>query len=463
MFGFRKKGTEKGLSIVIIGCGQVGKTLVDRLVKEGHEISVIDKNPDRVAHITNSHDVFGVVGNGASHSVQMEAGIENADILIAVTDSDELNLLCCVVGKRVGDCDVIARVRTPDYSKDAAYLKEKLGLAMIINPEKEAADAIARILYMPTALEVLPFARGTAELVRIKLPAGNILAGKKLMELGKELAGAVLIFAVERGGEVYIPDGRFELAAGDVISFVSPHRECKKFLHRLGFHTHHVNSCLIVGGGRSAYYLGKQMREHGISVTIVEARRERCEELSEILPGAVVIQGDGTDEALLKEAGIEYAEAFVPVTGFDEENIVLTLYAQKVSGAKVITKIHRMNFNEVISGLELGSVVYPQQITTEAIVKYVRAKKASMNSNIEAMGHMYNERVEVIEFLIRNDSQITNKTFAELQLKKNILVTCIERNGKIIIPNGSDCIRVGDSVIIATTHCGFSDILEILD
>lgn len=463
MFGFGKSKADKGLSIVIIGCGQVGKTLVEHLVNEGHEISVIDKNPDRIAQITNSCDVFGVVGNGASYSVQMEADIENADILIAVTDSDELNLLCCVVGKRVANCDVIARVRTPDYSKDAAYLKEELGLAMIINPDKEAADAISRILYMPTALEVIPFAKGLAELVRIKLPQGNILAGNRLMDLGKELAGALLIFAVERDGAVYIPDGRFELAAGDVISFVSPRRECKKALRGLGFHTHQVKDGIIVGGGRSAYYLAKQMVEHGLSTTIIETNAHRCAELSDLLPEAVIVNGDGTDEDLLVEAGLEHAESFIALTDIDEENIMLTLHAQSVSDAKIITKIHRMNFHNVINNMELGSVVYPQLITTEAIVKFVRAKKASMHSNIEAMSYMFNERVEVIEFLIEHESRITNKSLAELKLKKNILVTCIKRSGKIIIPNGSDCIRVGDSVIIATTHCGFSDILEILD
>lgn len=463
MFGFGKNKAEKGLSIIIIGCGQVGKTLVERLVKEGHDISVIDKDPDKIEQITNNCDVFGVVGNGASYSVQMEAGIEKADVLIAVTDSDELNLLCCVVGERASNCAVIARVRTPDYSKDAAYLKEKLGLAMIINPDKEAAAAISRILYMPTALEVIPFARGLAEIVRIKLPAGNILAGNRLMDLGEELAGEVLIFAVERGGEVYIPDGTFELAAGDVISFVSPCRECKKFLRKLGFQTHHVKDGILVGGGGSAYYLAKQMMEHGISVKIIERDEARCTELSELLPEAVIVHGDGTDEDLLVEVGLEHTEAFIALTNLDEENIMLTLHAKNVSDAKLITKLHRMNFKDVIRSMELGSIVYPQLITTEAIVRYVRAKKASMHSNIEAMNHLFGERVEVIEFLIEQESRITNKTLAELKLKKNLLVTCIKRQGKIIIPNGSDRIKVGDSVIIATTRLGFSDILDILE
>lgn len=458
----KKKKQSKGLSIIIVGCGKVGITLVQRLVKEGHDISVIDKNPDKISRVMNSYDVFGVVGNGASYTVQMEAGIESADVLVAVTGSDELNLLCCVVGKRVGDCDVIARVRTPDYSGDINYLKEKLGLAMIINPEKETANAISRILYMPTALEVIPFARGLAEVVRIKLPAGNVLAGKSIGDLSRELSGAVLICAVEREGQVYIPNGSFQLGAGDVISFISPLREGRKFLRRMGFHTHHVNNGLIVGGSRSAYYLARQMIDHGISVKLIEADRSHCEALSVALPDAIVINGNGNDEELLKEVGIENVESFIPLTGIDEENILLTLYAQKVSNAKVITKINRINFHEVIDNLDLGSVVYPKYITTEAIVRFVRTKKASMNSNIEAMTHMYDDRVEVIEFLIEHASKVTDTPLMHLSLRDDLLVACIEREGKVIIPNGSDEIRVGDSVIIVTTCSGFTDILEIL-
>lgn len=460
--GRKKKTTGKGLSIIIVGCGKVGKTLVERLVKEGHDISIIDKDPDEITQIMNSYDVMGVVGNGASYTVQMEAGIEQADVLIAVTGSDELNLLCCVVGKRAGNCDVIARVRTPDYSDDISYLKEQLGLAMIINPEREAANNIARILYMPTALEVISFSRGLAEMMRIKLPADSVLANRKISELSRGLAGAILICAVERGNEVFIPDGSFELKVGDVISFISPVREGKKFLKRLGLHTHHVRDSIIIGGGTSTYYLAKQLIALGISVKIIESNRSRCDDLSVLLPDAVVINGDGTDEDLLKEVGIESAESVISLTGIDEENILLTLYAQKVSDAKVITKINRINFHEVINNLELGSVIYPKYITTEAIVRFVRSKKASMNSNIEAMTHLFDDRVEVIEFVIGHESRATGTSLAKLELKNNTLVTCIKRNGKVIIPNGNDCLQVGDAVIVVTAHCGFSDILEIL-
>ncbi len=462
MFERGKRRSAKGLSILIVGCGKVGKTLVERLVKEGHDLSVIDKDPEVVMQIINTYDVMGVVGNGASYTTQLEAGVEQADLLIAVTGSDELNLLCCVVGKRAGDCEGIARVRTPDYSGDIGYLREKLGLAMIFNPEREAANTIARVLYMPTALDVISFSRGLAEMVRIKLPSGSVLANSKISELSRSLAGAILICAVERGDDIFIPDGSFELKAGDVISFISPVREGKRFLKRLGLQTHHVKNCLIVGGGTATYYLAKQLIALGIEVKIIEQKKERCDLLSVLLPDAIVINGDGSDEDLLKEVGIEQSEAVISMTGIDEENILLTLYAQKVSNAKVITKINRINFHEVINGLELGSVIYPKYITTEAIVKYVRSKRASMNSNIETMIHLFDDRVEVIEFVIEHDSRITNVPLSRLQLKNNTLVACIRRGGKVIIPGGSDHLQVGDSVIIATANCGFSDILEIL-
>jgi trk system potassium uptake protein TrkA len=462
MLEIKRNNRPKGLKIIIVGCGKVGMTIMERLSKEGHDISVIDKNPTRIQNAVNTYDVFGIVGNGASFTVQTEAGIEQADILISVTDSDELNLLCCLVAKRAGHCEVIARVRTPDYSEEAAYLKEKLGLAMIINPEQEAANAISRILYIPTALSVNPFARGQAEMVRIKLPTGNVLAGKRIADLGQQLSGAVLICAVERDGEVYIPDGSVELAAGDVITFISPVRDGRKFLKRIGFQTHQVKNTIIIGGGRAAYYLAKRLIALNVSVTIVEAKKDRCEELSVLLPQAVIINGDGTDEELLNEIGIESAESVVALTGIDEENILLSLHARDVSDAKVITKINRITFKRVINSMDLGSVVYPKYITSEAIVAFVRAKTASKDSNIETMLHLYDNRVEAIEFLVGEGAPVVGIPLYKLPLKDHLLITCINRGGKILIPGGNDEIQTGDSVIIVTTHSGLYDVRDIL-
>ncbi len=451
-----------GLNIIIVGCGKVGITLIEQLSKEGHDITIIDRNAMKVQEIASTYDIMGYAGNGASYNVQIEAGIEQADLIIAVTNSDELNLLCCTVATQVGNCAGIARVRTPDYSSEAAYLREKLGLALIINPELEASKEAARILYLPTALEVNTFAHGQAELIKFKVPQGNVLDNTTIAFLGKNITPDILICAIERDGEVYIPSGDFRMSAGDIISFVAPRKIAKNFLENIGFKTNQVKNTMIIGGGRAAYYLSRQLLQMGISVKIIEIDKSRCEELSILLPKAIIIHGDGTDQDLLKEEGIEFAESFIALTGMDEENILLTLYARQVSNAKVITKINRFTFKSVINTLDLGSVVYPRYITAEAIIAYVRAKKNSMGCNIETLYHMFDHRVEAIEFRVDKASRVTNVPLMDLPLKKHLLISFINRNGKILIPSGRDSIQVGDTVMVVTTHTGFKDIRDIL-
>lgn len=454
--------SKNGLNIIIVGCGKVGMTIIEQLSKEGHDITIIDKNVAKVQEMSNLYDIMGLVGNGASYSVQMEAGIENADLIIAVTASDELNLLCCTVAKQVGDCAAIARVRTPDYSKEAGYLREKLGLTMIINPELEASLETARILYLPTALEVNSFAHGQAEIVKFKIPEGNLLDGMTIATLGKSITNEILICAIEREGEVYIPGGNFQMAKNDIVSFVAPRRHIRSFLKKIGFKTKQVKDAMIVGGGKASYYLAKQLIAMGIDVKIIEQNKERCEELSILLPEAIIINGDGTDEEVLREEGIEYAQAFIPLTGIDEENIMLTLHAKQVSNAKLITKINRSTFKNVISKLDLGSVIYPRYITSEAIIAYVRAKKNSTNSNIETLYHMFDNRAEAIEFRVDEPSSVTGIPLKDLMLKNDLLVSFIYRNGKVQIPSGLDTIEVGDTVMIVTTHTGLDNIQDII-
>ncbi len=461
---FHKNSNKKDhLNIIIVGIGKVGSTLVEQLSKEGNDITIIDKRADVVQAVSSLYDVMGVVGNGASYSVQMEAGIEHCDLFIAVTESDELNLLCCTVAKRVADCSAIARVRTPDYSKEVGYLQEKLGLAMIINPDFQSAKEVARILYLPTTLEVNSFAHGQAELIKFKIPEGNALDKLPIMHLGKVSTHKALICAIERDGEVYIPSGNFVMEEGDIVSFVSNRKGAKQFLNDIGFNTRQVKNTMIIGGGTSAQYLAEQLLRSGVAVKIIEKDRARCEELSLLLPKAIIINGDGTDEELLKEEGIHSAESFVPLTGIDEENIMLTLFARQVSAAKVVTKINHITFKDVINNLDLGSVIYPRYITSEAIIAYARAKKNSLGSNIETLYHLFDSRVEAIEFCVEQDSKITNTPLMELSLKKNLLIAFINRNGNILIPSGQDSIQVGDTVMIVTTHTGFNDISDILD
>ena len=460
MFGLSKK--ENGLKIIIVGCGKVGANLVDQLSKEGHDITVIDKKAEKIQDITNTYDVMGLVGNGASYSTQMEAGIEETDLIIAVTDSDELNLLCCTVAKRVGKCAAIARVRTPDYSEETGYLREQLGLALIINPELEAAREVARILYLPTALEVNSFAHGQAELVKFKVPEGNLLNGLSLAYLGKNITNDILICAVERNGEVYMPNGDFVLQSGDVVSFVSERHIARDFLKQIGLATRQVKDTMIIGASKAAYYLAKELLNMGISVKIIEKEKENCESLSVKLPKAIIINGDGTDPDILKEERIETVQSFIPLTGIDEENIMLTLYAKQVSKAKVVTKINRVNYKQVINNLDLGSLVYPKYITSEAIIAYVRAKKNSMGSNIETLYHMFDSRVEAIEFIVEENSKVSGVPIKDLKLKKDVLISFINHNGHIIIPTGNDEIEDGDTVMIVTKNTGFTGIDDIV-
>lgn len=462
--GKQTQRLQKGLNIIIVGCGKVGTTLIEQLSKEGHDITIIDQDASKIQETTGLYDIMGIHGNGASHSIQMEAGIEDADLFIAVTDSDELNLLCCTVAKQVGDsCATIARVRTPDYSFEVGYLREKLGLTMIINPELEAAKEASRILYLPTALEVNSFAHGQAEIIKFKIPENNVLDGITIADLGKTVSKDILVCAVERDGEVIIPGGGFRFLPNDIVSFVAARRHIHTFLKDIGFKTKQVKNTLIVGGGRATYYLASLLIKMGIDVRIIERNVKRCEELSILLPEAIIINGDGSDQDLLKEEGLEDIESFVPLTGIDEENIMLTLHARQVSDAKVITKINRSTFKNVINSLDLGSVIYPRYITSEAIIAYVRAKKNSMNkNNIETLYHMFDHRAEAIEFLVDESSDVTDIPLMDMELKENLLLCCIYRNGSVIIPGGQDRIQAGDMVMVVTTHTGFDDISDIL-
>ena len=462
MFEKEDVPSTQGLKIIIIGCGKVGRTLVEQLSQEGHDITIIDKNRERISQLANLYDVMGLVGNGASYNIQKEAGIGNADLIIAVTGSDELNLLCCTIATQVGNCAAIARVRTPDYSQEADYLREKLGLALIINPEYEAARDMARILYLPSSLEVTGFAHGQAELIKYAIPENSPMDGIAIKDLGHKLKANILIGAIERDNDVFIPSGDFILKKGDKLSFVGAHKQAKEFFSHLGLNSHSVKNTMIIGGGKAAYYLAKELLSRGIRVKIIENDFNRCEELSILLPEAIIINGDATDQTLLREEGIETTQSFVPLTGIDEENIMLTLYAKQVSNAKVITKIIRITFTNVINSLDLGSVIYPKYITSEAIIAYVRAKKASMHSNIETLYHMYDSRVEAIEFFVSEKSAVTDVPLKDLTLKDNLLLCFINRNGRIIIPSGNDSIQKNDTVMIITKHTGFNQIQDIL-
>ncbi len=450
------------MKIIIVGLGKVGQSLALELGNEDNEITVIDCREEIVQEITSQNDFMGVVGNGSTYSIQMEAGIESADLMIAVTGSDELNLLCCLIAKKAGNCHTIARVRNPEYSTELDFIKEELGLAMVINPELAAAGEVAQALQFPSAIEVNSFVRNRVRLLKFRVPERSALANMRIADLPSKLRSHVLICAVERGEEVIIPNGNTMLYARDVVSVIGKASDANEFFRQAGIVTNQVKNLMIVGGSPIAYYLAKIMINSGVRVKIVEKSMKRCEELSDLLPKATIVYGDGTDKDLLLEEGIDRYESFAALTNIDEENILLSLYARKTGEKKLITKINRIAFDEVIRELDLDTVVYPKNITAEHIIRYVRSMKNSLGSNVETLHKILGGKAEALEFVIRGNSRVTGVALHELAIKDGVLIAGIARDGKVLIPRGSDKIVQGDSVIVITRYRGLNDVEDIL-
>ncbi|SEA09162.1 trk system potassium uptake protein TrkA [Lachnospiraceae bacterium NK3A20] len=451
------------MRIIVVGCGKVGMAIVERLSTEGHDIAVIDTDSKVIADVTDNFDVMGIVGNGASYSTLSDAGIEDTNLLIAATDSDELNLLCCLFARKAGDCRTIARVRSPLYRGEIGFIKDELGLSMTINPEYAAATEISRLLRFPSAIKIDTFGKGRVELLQFVIPEGSLLDHLALQDMPGRVKSEVLVCAVQRGNDVVIPNGAYVLQAGDTISIVASPVHARNFFSRIGVDTHRVGNAMIVGGGTIAYYLAKQLINYGIDVKILEKDLHRCEELSDLLPEAIIINGDGTDQDLLREEGIETCDAFVTLTGIDEENIFVSMFAQQSNpGVKIITKTNRISIDNIIDKFNLGSMIHPKNITAEYIVRYVRAMQNSIGSNVETLYNIVENKAEALEFTVHEGAKVTGTPLSDLKLKDNVLIAGILRHNRFILPVGQTTIEVGDSVIIVTTHRGFGDIGDIL-
>ncbi len=451
------------MNIIIVGCGKVGYTLVEQLGSENHNIVIIDEKPEKVQYITDRLDVISVVGNGINHQILLDAGIETADLLIAVTGDDEKNLLCCVVARKTGHCQTIARVRNPIYNGEMNFLRHELGLAMIINPELIAANEISRVFQFPSAIRVDSFAKGHIELLHFRVGAGSPLIGLKLYTLPQTLHTSVLVCTAIRGEDVIIPNGSFEFQENDIIAIVAQRHKAIEFFRKIGIMKNRVGNAILAGGGKISYYLAKILLHSGIRVTIIEIDPARCETLSELLPDATIICGDATDQDLLSQEGLENAQGFAALTGLDEENILLSLYANTVSRAKTVTKVNRITFNSVINDLNLGSVIYPKIITADYILKYVRSRNNSRGSGVETLYKLAGGKAEALEFIIKPDSPLIGIPLQELHFRKNTLIGCIYRSGKVILPTGQDRIQAGDSVLVVLSGYHISDIREALE
>ncbi|GLG91000.1 Trk system potassium transporter TrkA [Ruminococcus sp. OM05-10BH] len=450
------------MNIIIVGAGKVGTTIADQLSSENHNITIIDLNQKKVEEAEEEFDAMGIVGNGASHQVQVEAGVMDAELLIAVTGSDELNLLCCLIAKKTGKCQTIARVRNPIYSKEVNFIKRQMGLSAVINPELTAAQEISQLLRLPYAKKVDTFARGRVEMIKFRMNPELHMDGLQVADIISKMKCDIMICGVERQGQVVIPNGDFVLKNNDLVSMMAVPKETAKFFRKMGIPTHQAKSTLIVGGGTIAYYLAKQLLEMRVDVRIIEQNKERCEMLSEQLPEATILQGDGTDKEFLLEEGLMHTDSFVALTNMDEENLMLALLARKYSNAKLIAKVNRIHFEEVVDELDIDSVIYPKNLAADHIVRYTRAMQNSLGSNVETLYKILDGQAEALEFVIREDSSVTNQRLMDLPLKDHLLVCYISRYGKLKMARGQDMLKVGDSVIIVTTHKGLHDITDIL-
>ena len=450
------------MKIIVVGAGKVGTALLQQLSAEGHSVTLIDTNAEKVQKLTGELDIMGITGNGSSFSVLSEAGMEQADVFIAVTGSDELNLLCCMFAKKAGHCHAIARVRNPGYSHELDFIKQQMGISTIINPELAAAREISRLLRFPGASDIDTFADGRVRLIKFELKENSGLHGMQLKKIGAHLGCEVLICAVERGAEVIIPGGDFALQTGDMVAVLATQEKATDFFKKINMPIKPVKNAMIVGGGTIGYYLSKDLLKHGIAVRIVEKDMEVCQRLAEELPQAMVLQGDAIDRTVLQSAGLQLAESFVALTNMDEENVLLSMYAKKHSHAKLVTKVNRLEFDDILDGMDLGSIVYPKYLTCDTIIQNVRAKQNAAGSNVKTLYRILDDRVEALEFTVHEKSAATGIPLMRLKLKPNLLVCCITRDDDIIIPRGSDCLQVGDNVVVVSLERGLHDLRDIL-
>lgn len=451
------------MKIIVVGLGKIGQKLARLLsTEEGHEVTVVDTIGERIRDTANELDIMGVIGSGSDAEVLSEAGVESADLLIAVTGSDEVNLLTCLIAKKAGNCETIARVRKPEYVKALHLIKDDLGLAMIMNTQRAAAREIARVLRFPSAIQIDTFSKGRVEILKFRIQDKSPISDIKISALCSSLNCDILICGVERGDEVFIPGGDFELKTGDLVSFVATPSNAADFFKKIGIKTNSVKDTLIIGGGDIAYYLATLLMQTGIGVKIIEQSTLRCEELCTLLPKATIINGDGTDIDLLEEEGLSRYESVVALTNIDEENIMLSLFAATQTSGKTVTKINRIAYDNVIGSLGLDTIINPNNTAAENIVRFVRAKDNSLGGNVQTIHRILDDKAEALEFEVDAKNPLAGKTLLELSLKANVLIASINRDGKIIIPRGKDSILPGDSIIVVTTQHGVKDIKEFL-
>ena len=452
------------MDIIIVGCGKVGIALAEVLSEE-HNVTMIDKDENLINAAINDFDIMGIAGNCLQTNVLEEANVDKANLFIAVTTSDEVNILSCLIAKRMKARHCIARVRSPEFEKQLVFMREELGISMMVNPDYNAANEIAKVLRYPEAINIESFAKGRVDLAEIRITSGSILDNLALSHLSRRLRLDVLICAVQRGEELIIPNGNFILKAGDKIHMTASHSAMVKFFRSISaaYREKRVKSAVLIGGGRVAYHLAQQLIEMGVKVKIIEIDEKRCLELSQRLDKVNISCADGTDHDILEEERVYDADAVVTLTGIDEENILLSLLAKKNGVDKVVTKVNRMSLIQLSDTLSLDSIISPKSITVNQILQYVRAKQNSLGNNVTTLYRLVNDRLEAIEFIVRDEKDYVGVPLKKLKIRSGILIASIVRGNELIIPKGDDCLKVNDSVVVVTTNKGFHDLSNIFD
>lgn len=439
------------MHIIIVGDGKVGVALTEQLSQEGHDVTVIDSNPKVLEESLQSYDVMVVHGNGASIGVLKDAGVEEADLLIAATSRDEINLLTCIVARKLGAKHTIARVRNPEYTEQLVLMREELGLSMTVNPEFAAAREIYHLLQFPSFLKRDSFARGRVEIVEIHVDGASKLAGIPLKSLYEIARVRVLVCVVERGGVVHIPDGNFTLQAGDNIYVTAETRDLAKLIKNLGIVKQKVRDIIIVGGSRVAYYLALRCLHAGMGVKIIEQNHDRCVELAGLLPEAVIIEADGSRQDILTAEGMASADAIITLTNIDEENIVIAMYASHLGVPKVITKVNRTEYVKTFKSMGIDTFISPKALCCTDIVRYVRAMQNTTGGSVITLHRMVEGKAEALEFRASETTRHLGETLLDIHLKPEILIAGITHGGRTVIPSGSDSFAAGDNIVVVTT------------
>ena len=449
------------MKIVIVGLGTIGKTILKTLSKEKHNITLIDENKDKIEELIAKYDVSAVIGNGARMDIQKEAKVKDADLLIALTDSDELNIFACMVARKVGAKNTIARVRNHDYSNQIAEMKDDLGISMLVNPEKDTANEIFNLINLPSIVQVEHFAKGRVLLVEIMVEKGCSLIGESLYSLGKKFSTKVLICAVQRNGQVFFPSGNFTIEEGDRLHFTSDVSKLGDFLSEANLVKSPLKNVMIVGGSKISLYLAEQLSKKKYKVKLIEKDRKNAEILAETLPRVTIIHGNGMKHDVLIEEGLEGMDAFVSLTDIDEENMVASMFANKMHVKKTISQIKSDDLVGMLSELGMHNNVSAKHVVANRIASYIRALANKRGSNVLTLSLLVNGQVEALEFVAKAQEKTYNKPLKELHIKENCLIACIIRDNQVMIPDGNSCIKQGDNVIVVTTHKNFDDLMDV--